>query len=179
MTVAPGLIQSPRIISGRPMAATSTSARRQTEGRSLVREWVINGHCRILRQEKLRHRFADNVRAASHNGLKARTRGLMSLGKKHTAHRGARHERRQPTSKAALIDQMETVDILRWIDCGNDLLCVDLFGEGNWTRIPLTSSSALSLATRASNSASLVDAASLQSKARIPDSATALDLLPT
>src|SRR5215813_11362793 len=124
MTVAPGLIQSPRIISGRPMAATSTSARPQTEGRSLVREWVM------VRQEKLRHRFADNVRAASHNGLKARKRIMNGLGKNHTAHRGARHERRQPTGKAARIDRMETVDILRWIDCRNDLLCVDLFGEG-------------------------------------------------
>ena len=89
-----------------------------------------NGHCRILRQEKLRHRFADNVRAASHNGLKARKRIMNGLGKNHTAHRGARHERRQPTGKAARIDRMETVDILRWIDCRNDLLCVDLFGEG-------------------------------------------------
>jgi hypothetical protein len=75
---------------------------------------------------------------------------------------------------------METVDILRWIDCGNDLLCVDLFGEGQLDQNTTdTSSSALSLATRASNSALLVDAASSQSKARIPDSATALDLLCT
>jgi len=38
MTVAPGLTQSGRTISGRPTAATSTSARRQTAGRSRVRE---------------------------------------------------------------------------------------------------------------------------------------------
>ena len=39
-TAAPGLIQSPRTISGRPTAATSTSAWRQRAGRSRVREWA-------------------------------------------------------------------------------------------------------------------------------------------
>src|SRR5215831_18510068 len=127
MTVAPGLIQSPRTISGRPMAATSTSARRQTEGRSLVREWVMvtvafsaKRSCATGLPTMFERPATTASRPASVNGL----------GKNHTAHRGARHERRQPTGKAALIDQMETVDILRWIDCGNDLLCVDLFGEG-------------------------------------------------
>ena len=41
ITVAPGLIQSPRIISARPTAATRISARRQTPGRSRVRECAI------------------------------------------------------------------------------------------------------------------------------------------
>src|SRR6185369_14008375 len=41
MTVAPGLIQSPRTISGRPIAATTMSARRTTSGRSRVREWQM------------------------------------------------------------------------------------------------------------------------------------------
>ena len=41
MMVAPDFIQSPRTISGRPMAATSRSAPRQTEGRSSVFEWVM------------------------------------------------------------------------------------------------------------------------------------------
>ena len=39
ITVAPGLIQSPLTISGRPTAAIKTSARRQTAARSRVREW--------------------------------------------------------------------------------------------------------------------------------------------
>ena len=38
ITVAPGLIQSPRTISGRPTAANSRSARRATAGRSRVFE---------------------------------------------------------------------------------------------------------------------------------------------
>ena len=38
MTVAPGLIQSPGTISGRPMAAIRMSARRHSSARSLVRE---------------------------------------------------------------------------------------------------------------------------------------------
>jgi hypothetical protein len=41
ITVAPGLIQSPVIISGRPTAATRISARRQTAGRSRVRLCAI------------------------------------------------------------------------------------------------------------------------------------------
>src|SRR3954452_10652682 len=41
MTVAPGLIQSPRTISGRPTAATRISARRHSPARSWVREWAI------------------------------------------------------------------------------------------------------------------------------------------
>ena len=39
MTAAPGLIQSPRTISVRPMAAIRMSAWRTTPGRSRVREW--------------------------------------------------------------------------------------------------------------------------------------------
>ena len=39
ITAAPGLTQSPGIMRGRPTAATSTSARRQTSPRSRVREW--------------------------------------------------------------------------------------------------------------------------------------------
>src|SRR6185369_5152322 len=41
ITVAPGLIQSPRTISGRPIAATSRSALRHTAGKSRVLEWAI------------------------------------------------------------------------------------------------------------------------------------------
>ena len=41
ITVAPGLIQSPLTISGRPTAATTISARRTTLGRSRVRECAI------------------------------------------------------------------------------------------------------------------------------------------
>ena len=41
ITYAPGLIQSPRIISARPMAAMRISASRQTAGKSFVREWQM------------------------------------------------------------------------------------------------------------------------------------------
>src|SRR4030065_368892 len=41
MTYAPGLIQSPRIISVRPIAAITISPDRTTPGRSLVFEWQI------------------------------------------------------------------------------------------------------------------------------------------
>ena len=41
MTVAPGLIQSPGTICGRPTAATTISARRTTSARFLVRECAM------------------------------------------------------------------------------------------------------------------------------------------
>src|SRR6266852_6193014 len=41
MTIAPGLIQSPRTISARPAATYSRSARRHTAGICRVREWAM------------------------------------------------------------------------------------------------------------------------------------------
>ena len=41
ITIAPGLIQSPRTISGLPIAAISMSARRHTAGKSRVLEWAM------------------------------------------------------------------------------------------------------------------------------------------
>ena len=41
ITVAPGLIQSPVTICGRPTAATTISACRQTASISFVREWAM------------------------------------------------------------------------------------------------------------------------------------------
>ena len=54
---------------------------------------------------------------------------MDGLRKDHATHRGARHERRQPTGKTACIDWMKPVHILRRINCGNDFLRVDLLGQ--------------------------------------------------
>ncbi len=70
MTIAPGLTQSPRTISALPTAATSTSARRATTGRSRVREWAmvtVQWRC----EQQLRHRLAHDVGAADDDRLLA------------------------------------------------------------------------------------------------------------
>ena len=72
ITVAPGLIQSPLTISGRPTAATTMSARRTTSGRSRVR-LVGDGDGAALAEQQLRHRLADDVRAADHHRVHAAT----------------------------------------------------------------------------------------------------------
>ena len=70
ITVAPGLIQSPRTISGLPIAATSRSARRHTAGRSRVLECAMVTVA-FSASSKLRHRLADDVGAADHHGFEA------------------------------------------------------------------------------------------------------------
>ena len=70
ITVAPGLTQSPCTIRGRPTAATSTSARRQTAARSRVREWQMVTVA-LAREQQLRDRLADEVRAPDHDRLGA------------------------------------------------------------------------------------------------------------
>ena len=71
ITVAPGLIQSPRTISGRPTAANTRSARRHTAGRSRVLR-MRDRHGRVLGEQELRQRLADDVGAADHDRLDAR-----------------------------------------------------------------------------------------------------------
>ncbi len=71
ITVAPGFSQSPLTISGRPTAATTMSARRTTSGRSRVRLWAMVT-VQFSREQQLRHRLADDVRAADHHRLEAR-----------------------------------------------------------------------------------------------------------
>ena len=63
ITVAPGLIQSPRIISGRPTAATTMSAALDDVGQ-VASSRMGDGDRAARRQQELRHRLADDVRAA-------------------------------------------------------------------------------------------------------------------
>src|SRR6185369_16538480 len=100
---------------------------------------------------------------------------MNGLGKDHTTHRGTGHKRRQPTGQTACIDWMKPVHILRGINCGNDFLRVDLFGERQLDQ----NTADVLISIELGDEIQRVDTASLQSKARMPDSATALDLLRT
>ena len=132
MTVAPGLIQSPLIISGRPTAATRISARRQTSGRFLVRA-VRRGDGAVGTQQKLAHGFADDVGAADDDSVESGQVTQMILQQHQTAERGTGHQRRLGPlgagHEAAGIDDMEAVDVLVRVDGIDDGLLVDLVGQ--------------------------------------------------
>ena len=68
ITVAPGLIQSPLTISGRPTAAIKTSAR-PADGGEVAGPGVADGHGRVRVDEEAGHRPADEDRAADHDRL--------------------------------------------------------------------------------------------------------------
>ena len=93
MTMAPGLIQSPLTISGRPTAATRMSARaaRRPAGRCVLR--VGDGDRAVLAQQQLRHRLADDVGAADDDGVEARRgRAAPTFDQDQRARRRAGHE---------------------------------------------------------------------------------------
>ena len=70
MTTAPGLTQSPRIICGRPTAATSTSAC-AAHRRKIARARVGDGHRGVRGEQELRHRLADDVAPPDDDGVRA------------------------------------------------------------------------------------------------------------
>ena len=75
ITVAPGLTCSALTSRGTPTAAIRMSARRQTAGRSLVREWQIVTVAWRWQQQR-RDRLADQVRAPDDDRLCALDRDL-------------------------------------------------------------------------------------------------------
>ena len=134
MTIAPGFTQFPRTISGRPTAATRMSARRATEGRSRVREWaIVTVQWRAM--QKLRHRLADDVRAADDNRLHAREGQAQPLAglvdEDHRARRRAGDQRAAgvPDREQADIDGMKAVDVLVRRDRLQDPRRIDVLGQ--------------------------------------------------
>jgi hypothetical protein len=98
ITVAPGLSQSARTNSGRPVAANSTSARRDTASRSRVqipRLRMRHRHRRALRDEKLGEQLADDGRAADHQRFEPGERRMDGPRERDAGLRRAGRERRQ------------------------------------------------------------------------------------
>ena len=107
-------------------------------------------------QQQLRHRAADQVRPADHHGVAAGDRPESSCRSMDTPSgvRAREVERRTGRARAEPSDVqgMTAVDILGRIDRQQHVRGVDVPGSGNWTRMPCTPTSALSLAINANRS---------------------------
>ena len=128
ITVAPGLIQSPFTISGRPTAATTMSARRTTPGRSRVREWAIVT-VQLSPSSKLGHRLADDVRPADHHGLHPRQVAVKVAQQHQAAKRRAGHHGLLPRPQQPHVRDVEAVDVLRRVDGVDDEVGIEVLRQ--------------------------------------------------
>ena len=116
ITVAPGAIQSPGTMRGRPTARRPGYRRGGIPRRgSRVREWAIV-HRAVLAEQQLRHRFADDVGAAEHEGAQPLQRAQPVLQHRQAAARRARRQRLAAGRQPAGVDDVEAVDILVRVD---------------------------------------------------------------
>ena len=151
ITVAPSPIQSPGTNSGRPMAATTMSARRVTSGRSLVRLCaMVTVRCRPAgaapsacrrcssgRSPRRSHPAQRAVVVAQHHQAAERRAGHHDFCPSREGRRSRCETRRRPWGSIALMTRSSS----RWP------------GSGSCTRMPCTSASPLSLSISASRSA--------------------------
>ena len=136
--------------------------RDQDVGAPAVRRQIVRARMRdrspcSLVYQQLRHRLADDVRAADHHGARPASspeRGRAGSGSRAACRaRGRSPSGRQPPD----IDRVKAVDVLRRIDRLRARPCASMCaGNGSCTRMPCTAGSALSSPISASSSASLV-----------------------
>ena len=119
MTAAPGLIQSPRIICGRPTAATSTSAARHSAGRSRVRE-CATVTVALRADQQQRHRLADDQAAPTTTRPAPSSGDAGAVEQPHHAARRAGHRARLAAHQAAEVDRREPVHVLVGVDAVGD-----------------------------------------------------------
>ena len=156
ITMAPGLIQSPRIISGLPMAATSRSARRQTAGQ-IARLGMADGDGGVLVEQQLRHRLADDVGAADHHRLQPGERAPARSWPASRSRAACRAPApgRPLASRPTLSGWKPSTSLAG--SMAAMILCASICGgSGNCTRMPFTCASALSVPMSSSSAASLV-----------------------
>ena len=125
ITVAPGLIQSPRTISGGPSRRPACRRGAHTAGKSSVLEWAMvtvafsaSSNCATGLPTMLERPITTASSPASE--------ACTVLASTHAAERRARHQARQPAGEPAGIERMESVHVLVRIDGGDDLVGVDL-----------------------------------------------------
>ena len=115
ITVAPGLIQSPRTISGRPTAATSEIGAADDGGRSRLRECAI-----VTVQFAASSNCATGLPTIFERPMTTASRpfrlGCTDLRQDQAAERRARNEGGRADREPAGIDRMEAVDVLGRID---------------------------------------------------------------
>ena len=143
ITVAPGLIQSPRTISGRPIAAISNrragtppANRASWNAQSVTVAFSASSNCATGLPTMLERPITTASSPASEwcTVLASRTQPSGVHGT------SARHS----TGEPAGIERMEPVNVLVRIDFRDDLVGLICGGSGNCTRMPLTRGSPLS-----------------------------------
>ena len=128
MTSAPGLIQSPLTMRGRPTAATRMSARRHSAGRSRVFEWAMVT-VQLSRSSSAAIGLPTMLERPTTMALRPARSGFWSLSsmRQPAGVHGTRPSApgRQPSD----IDDVEAVDVLVGIDRGQDRGLVDLLRQ--------------------------------------------------
>ena len=126
ITTAPSRTMSAVTSPGDPTAAISTSASRQTAGRSRVREWQCVTVA-FAREQQLHERLADQDRAADHHRPRALQLGAGLAQQLHHAGGRAGHERLLAVlHQQAGVDGGEAVDVLGRVDQRDELVLVEV-----------------------------------------------------
>ena len=94
--------------------------------REVLRARVADRHGRVALEEEMRHRLADDRRAADHDGARALERDLVLVEHPHDAERRARDERRPAEVEAAGVDRVDPVDVLLRRDRLDDPVLVEV-----------------------------------------------------
>ena len=128
MTAAPGLTQSPLTIRSRPTAAMRTSARRQTPGRSRVREWQIVTVA-LAPSRSWAIGLPKRFERPTIDGLGALQLRARLLEQEHHAHRRARPQPLAPQRQQPGADRREAVDVLAGLDELGQLDAVEVVGD--------------------------------------------------
>jgi hypothetical protein len=183
ITVAPSPTQSPRIISGRPTAATRISAERQSAGRSVLREWAIvtvqsaasskaaSGLPTMLERPTTTARLPRSSPSVS------RSRIMQPLGV-HGSRRSSGIPPEAENSRPTLSGWKPSTSLAGWI-ASSTRLASTWPGSGSWTRMPWTSAAALSSAMTASSSVVVAVSGSSSRRPFIPAASAMRVLVPT
>ena len=143
ITTAPGLTNSLLTSRGRPTAAISTSARAHTSARSRVREW--HRHRRVLGEQQLSHRLAEQVRAPDHDRLGALKLRVDARQQLHHPRGSAGTQPGQPECEQPRVDRGQAIDILLGSITAVSAAPSRWSGNGSCSSTPLTAGSVFRL----------------------------------
>src|SRR5262245_34192156 len=104
---------------------------------------------------------------------------MHALDQEQATQRRSRNEGRQAGGEPARIDRVKTIHVLGQINCRKDFLRVDLLRKRQLDQNTADFLVAVELRDKIHQLGFAYRCRKLESKARIPDSATALDLLRT
>ena len=128
ITVAPGLIQSPGTISGRPDGGHHDISPPHGGGQ-IPGARMRDGHGAAVAQKQVRHGFADDIAAPDDHGVKARQAAVMVAQHHQTAKRRAGHHRLLPGAQKPDIGDMKPVHILGRINTVDYQIAVQVIGQ--------------------------------------------------